>query len=44
MCQQGALRFNIPLKERFSISVSVRVMKKYDKSAAMQISEVFGAV
>ena len=39
-----ALRFNISLREIFSKSGSDRVMKKYDESALMQISQEFGTL
>ena len=42
MCYETHLRFNISLREIFSKSGSPRVMKKYDESALMQISEDFG--
>ena len=42
MCYETPLRFNISLREIFSKSGSPRVMKKYDESALMQISEDFG--
>ena len=38
------LRFNISLREIFSKSGSPRVMKKYDESALMQISQDFGTL
>ena len=44
MCYGTALRFNISLREIFSKSGSDRVMKKYDESALMQISEEFGTL
>ena len=37
MCYKTPLRFNISLREIFSKSGSLRVMKKYDESALMQI-------
>ena len=42
MSYETPLRFNISLREIFSKSGSPRVMKKYDESALMQISEDFG--
>ena len=44
MCYETALRFNISLREIFSKSGSDRVMKKYDESALMQISQEFGTL
>ena len=41
MCYETALRLNISLTELFSKSGSPRVMKKYDESALMQISQEF---
>ena len=42
MCYETPLRFNILLREIFPKSGSPRVMKKYHKSALMQISQEFG--
>ena len=42
MCYETPLRFNISLKEIFSKSGSLRVMKKDDESALMQISQELG--
>ena len=42
VCNETPLRFNISLREIFSKSGSPLVMKKYDESALMQISEDFG--
>ena len=42
MCQQIHLRFHLTLGETFSKSTSLRMMKKDDKSALMEISQVFG--
>ena len=39
-----ALRFNISLREIFSKSGSPRVMKKYDQSVLLKISEEFGTL
>ena len=39
-----ALRFNISLREIFSKSRSPRVMKKYDQSVLLKISEEFGTL
>ena len=44
MCYETALRFNISLREIFLKSGSDRVMKKYDESALMQISQEFGTL
>ena len=44
MCSKTPLRFNISLREIFSKSGSPRVMKKYDESALMQISQDFGTL
>ena len=42
MCYEKPLRFNIFLTEIFFKSGSLRVMKKYDESALMQILQEFG--
>ena len=44
MFYETSLRFNISLKEIFSKSGSLRVMKKYDESALMQIYQEFGTL
>ena len=44
MCYETRLRFNISLREIFSKSGSPRVMKKYDESVLMQISQEFGTL
>ena len=44
MCYETPLRFNISLSGIFSKSRSPRVMKKYDQSVLMQISQEFGTV
>ena len=44
MCQQTQLRFNRKRAETFSKSISLRMMKKDDKSAPMEISQVFGTL
>ena len=44
MCYERSLTFNISLREIFPKSGSPRVMKKYDESAFMQISQEFGAL
>ena len=41
MCYETAPRFNISLKEIFSKRGSPKVMKKYDESALMKISQDF---
>ena len=41
MCYETALRFNISLRDIFSESGSPTVMKKYDESVLMQISQKF---
>ena len=42
MCLETVLRFHILLIETFSNSISFRVMKKYDKTAVVQISVASG--
>ena len=42
MCYERSLTFNISLRAIFSKSGSPRVMKKYDESAPMQISQELG--
>ena len=44
MCYETPLRFNISLREIFSKSGSPIVMKKYDESVLMQISQEFGTL
>ena len=44
MCYEIALRFNISLRDIFSESGSPTVMKKYDESVLMQISQKFGTL
>ena len=44
MCYETPLRFNISLREIFSKSGSTILMKKYDESALMQISQEFGTL
>ena len=44
MCYETNLRFNISLREIFSKSGSPIVMKKYDQSALMHISQDFGTL
>ena len=44
MCYETPLIFNISLREIFSRSRLPRVMKKYDQSVLMQISQEFGTV
>ena len=44
MCYETPLRFNISLREIFSKSGSPRVMKKYDESVLMHISQEFETI
>ena len=44
MCYETPLRINISLREVFSKSRSSRVMKKYDESALMQVSQELGTL
>ena len=44
MCQQTPLGFCISLRDIFSKSVPIRVMKKHEKSTLMEISQVFGTL
>ena len=44
MCYETPLRFNISLREIYSKSSSLRVMKKYDLSLLMKISQEFGTL
>ena len=45
MCYETALRFNISLKEIFSKSGCLRLMKKYDESVLMQTTlQQFGTL
>ena len=44
MCYERHLRFKISLREIFSKSGSDIVMKKYDESALMHISQDFGTL
>ena len=44
MCYETPLRFKISLREMFLKSGSPRVVKKYDESALMQISQEFGTL
>ena len=41
MCYETPLGFNISLREIFSKSESPRVMKKYDQSVLIEISQEF---
>ena len=43
-CYETTLRFKISLREIFSESGSLIVMKKYDESAVIQISQDFGTL
>ena len=42
MCYQKPLRFNLPLRKIFSKSSSLRVMKKFDERALMQVLQQLG--
>ena len=44
MCYESPVRLKISLREIFSKSRSAIVMKKYDESALMQISQDFGTL
>ena len=44
MCYETSLTLNISLREIFVKLVSLRVMKKFDESALMQILQVFGTL
>ena len=44
MCYETPLRLNISLREIFCKSRSNRVMKKYDESALMHISQEFETI
>ena len=44
ICYETPLRFNISRKEIFFKSGSIRMIKKYDESALMQILQVFGTL
>ena len=44
MCYETPLRFNISLREIFQKSSSPIVMKKYDESVLMKISQHFGTL
>ena len=44
MCYHSALPFHLKLGETFSKSTSTAMMKKHDKSAPMDISQVFGTL
>ena len=44
MCYETPLRFNISLREIYSKSGYPIVMKKYDQSVFMQISQDFGTL
>ena len=44
MFYETPLRFNISLREIFPKSGSLIVMKKYDESVLMQISQEFGTL
>ena len=42
MCYQKPLRFNLSLRKIFSKSSSLRVMKKFDERALMQVLQQLG--
>ena len=44
MYEQGPLRFHVTLRETFSKSTSLRMMKNHDKSPLMEIWQVFGTI
>ena len=44
MCYETSLRVNISPRDIFFKSGSLRVMKKYDESALMQILQEFGTL
>ena len=44
MCQQTHVRFQLTIGETFSKSTSLRMMKTHDKSALIEISQVFGTL
>ena len=44
MCYETPLKFNTELREIFSKSGSLRVMKKYDKSALMLLLQEIGSL
>ena len=44
MCYKTNLRFDVSLREIFSKSISLRVMKKYDESSLMMILQKFGTL
>ena len=44
MCSETSLRFNISIREIFFKSASIRVMRKYDETALMQILQLFGTL
>ena len=44
MCYKNPLGFNISRREKFSESGSLTVMKIYNESALMQISQEFGSL
>ena len=44
ICKEKYQRFHVTLGETFSKSNSMRMMKKHDKSALMEISQVFGTL
>ena len=44
MCFERSIRFNVSLMDILSKSGSPRVMRKYDESSLMQISQEFGTL
>ena len=44
MSSQTPLRFSLTLEETFSKSTFLRMIKQHDKSAIMEISQVFGTL
>ena len=44
MCYKTNLRFDVSLREIFSKSSSLRVMKKYDETSLMMILQKFGTL
>ena len=44
MCYEKPLRFNMSVRKIFCESSSLKVMKKYDGSALMQILQKFGTL
>ena len=44
LCSETILRFHISLRETFSKSFLLIMMKKFEKGAVMQISQLFGTL